>query len=62
MNYLKSKTVLFGSILAVLGGLQAALPDLQAFLSPAVYGYVTSAIGVIVIILRSVTSVPLEDK
>ena len=62
MNWIKSKTVVFGAILAALGAFQAALPDLQALLSPAVYGYLTTAIGVTVIVLRSVTSVPLEDK
>jgi hypothetical protein len=60
LQYLKSKTVLFGLLLAVASWAQAAL--VSAPLSPELQGFVGTAIGVVVIWLRSVTNKPLSEK
>ena len=58
MNYLKSKTLIFGAALTVASVLQMFVPFL-----PAQYIGITGAvIGAVVIILRFVTSVPLDEK
>lgn len=59
---LKSKTLVFGFLVTVLGAVQTYLPNVQALFDPVTYGVVTAAIGVLVIVLRAVTTQPLEDK
>jgi len=62
MRILKSKTVNFGLLLTILGGVQLYLPQLQALLTPTDYGVLTTVVGITVIVLRTVTSQPLSDK
>ncbi len=58
---LKSKTVIFGALLILLGGVQAMLPDLTTQLGQ--WGpLVSSAIGLVVVALRTVTDKPLDSK
>ncbi len=58
MKYLKSKTLLFGAALTVASVVQVFVPFL-----PAGYVGVTGAvIGAVVIVLRFVTTVPLDEK
>lgn len=60
MNYLRSKTVNFGLLLAIAGVVQVNLPALQ--LDPKVQGWLTMGVGIVVVILRSVTNKPLSEK
>lgn len=62
MNFLKSKTVWFGTALMVFGALQAILPELQSILTPQAYAIATSGVGFVVVLLRAVTGVPLSEK
>ena len=53
------KTVLFGALLAVAGFLQGVnwvevIPD-----NPATVGWVTTAIGAVVVVLRMLTNTPI---
>jgi hypothetical protein len=59
---LKSKTYLFATATIVLGAVLHLMPLVQAALTPEVYGMVVSAIGVVIAVLREVTSEPLNDK
>lgn len=61
-KYLKSKTVWFGSLLVTLGAIQTYLPQIQTLISADTYSIATAAIGVIVIVLRSVTNTSISDK
>lgn len=61
-KYLKSKTVWFGSILVALGAIQTYLPQIQTLISADTYSIATAAIGVVVIVLRAVTSTSLNQK
>jgi hypothetical protein len=57
----KSKTIWFGLALTVLGALQGF--DWTTLISnPSTSGFVVSAIGVAVMILRAVTDKPLSEK
>lgn len=59
---IKSKTIMFGLFLAVLGTIQATLETFSTILTPEVYGVVTVVIGAIVAALRYVTTMPLDMK
>lgn len=57
----KSKTVIFGALLVVLGGVQSILPDIAIYMGA--YGpLVTQVVGAVVILLRAFTTTPLEEK
>ena len=56
----KSKTMWFSLGLVIFGALFDNLPALQAIIDPAIYGYLITAIGIIVAILRFVTKKPIE--
>lgn len=58
----KSKTVLFGLLVAVLGGVQTLLPNIDHLFSPGVYGVVTFTIGMVIIVLRYFTTTGLDEK
>jgi len=60
MKALKSKTVNFGLLLSILGVVQLNLPSLQ--LDPKVNAYLTMAVGIVVVVLRYITTKPLSDK
>lgn len=61
---LKSKTILFGLLLTIFGGLESQLGLLQPIFvaHPQYFGYATVVIGLIVKGLRFLTTVPLQDK
>jgi len=59
---IRSRTMWFSFALVFLGALFDNLPTIQAFLDPKVYSYTLMAIGVIVAVLRYLTTTPLEDK
>ena len=57
-TYLKSKTILFGLLLAVASVIQVFVPFL-----PAEYvGHVGAVVGACVIVLRFLTTLPLDQK
>lgn len=57
----KSKTMLFATLLTVFGAIEASLGMFQDILGQH-YGIVVSVIGVIVGLLRMVTTDPLSKK
>lgn len=59
-QYLKSKTVVFGLLLAVASWVQTVLVD--APLSPEMIGIVGTAVGAVVVWLRTQTTKPLSEK
>lgn len=59
-QFLKSKTVLFGLLLAVVSWAQTVVID--APLTPEMQGYVGTVIGAVIIWLRTQTNKPLSDK
>ncbi len=59
-QYLKSKTVIFGLLLAIASWLQTVL--VNAPLPPDVLAIVGTAVGVAVVWLRSVTTKPIAEK
>ena len=60
LQYLKSKTVLFGLLLAVVSWAQTLVVDVP--LSPEIQGYVGTVIAAIIIWLRTQTTKPLSEK
>jgi hypothetical protein len=62
LRSLKSKTILFSLVLTVLSTIQASLGVFTSFLSPTAYGILGMIVGVIVAVLRYVTTQPLTEK
>ena len=60
MKPLKSKTINFGLLLAIAGVVQVNLPALQ--LDPATQGWATMVVGVVVVVLRFLTTKPVSEK
>lgn len=60
MKVRKSKTMWFAFALVVFGALEAGFPYLQNIIDPRYYGILLVAIGVIVAILRFVTTQPIR--
>lgn len=61
MNWIKSKTLWFNIIVAVLGILEMNMMVLQPYLGDS-YGVIFMVIAVINVILRTVTTTSLKDK
>lgn len=64
-KWYKSKSITFGASLAVLGLAILALPEVQAFIAglpPEYLGLATLAMSVITVVLRHVTTGPIEWK
>ena len=59
---LKSKTMLLAILLAVLGVVQASMDVFTPYISPQGMGLLTMIVGVLVAILRVVTTMPLDKK
>lgn len=62
MKARKSKTMWFAFALVVFGAIEAGFPYLQTVIDPAYYGVLLMLIGVIVAILRFVTTQPIGNK
>lgn len=58
----KSKTMIFASILAALGALQASMDVFTAWLDAQAMGLLTMLVGMIVAVLRVLTTTSLSDK
>lgn len=61
-QFAKSKTMIFAALLAALGVVQASMDVFTAFLTPQSVGLLTMIVGVIVAILRVLTTSSLGDK
>ena len=59
---LRSKTINFGLLLAIAGWLQADMHVFTAHLSPEQQGYLTSFVGLVVILLRFLTTASVAEK
>ena len=59
---IRSKTLLFSILLSVLGVLQASMDVFTAYLTPQAMGFVTLAVGVVVAVLRVITTQDIKDK
>lgn len=61
-NIAKSKTMIFSSLLAIAGVLEASTGFLQTVMSPSAFGYLMLAVGIISAVLRVYTTKPLSEK
>jgi hypothetical protein len=59
---MRSKTMWFSLALVIFGAFEMYFPYLRENIQPEYYGPIFMAIGVIVGILRFVTTLPLEEK
>ena len=57
---IKSRTMWFSFALVVFGALEAGFPYLQSIIDPQYYGIILVSIGVIVAILRFLTTGPVK--
>lgn len=57
-----SKTMWFSLALMVLGVVYDNFSYVQNIIDPRLYGIILIAIGVVVAVLRFITTMPLEDK
>jgi len=57
---IKSRTMWFSFALVVFGALEAGFPYLQSVIDPQYYGVILVTIGVIVAVLRFLTTGPLK--
>lgn len=55
-----SKTMWFSLLLVIFGALEAGFPYLQAIIDPQYYGALLVIIGIIVAVLRFITTKPLR--
>ena len=59
---IRSRTDWLGAALAIAGLIQVNLNVFDAYLSPQAQGLLTMAVGIAVIVLRTQTRTPLEDR
>ena len=59
---LKSRTILFALLLAVFGVLEQSLQLFSSIIPPQLYGATVTIVGIIVAILRVLTTSPLGAK
>ena len=62
VQFIKSRTILFATALAVLGVVEANVGVFQQYMTPQTFGVFSVAVGVIVAVLRVLTTVPLSEK
>lgn len=61
-RYMKSRTMWFSFLLVVLGALLDNFSYLQNVIDPKYYGVILVVIGVVVAILRFITTQPMSEK
>lgn len=61
-QFLKSKTINFAILLAVLGAIQGSTQLFAQYMSDAAYGWFTFGVGLAVAVLRVVTTTSIGDK
>lgn len=59
---MRSKTLWFSAALVVFGAIEMYFPYIQNNIKPEYYGPMFMAIGIIVGILRFITTLPLDNK
>jgi hypothetical protein len=62
MKMMKSRTMWFSLALVIFGALFDNLSYIQNLIDPRYYGFGYIVIGIIVAVLRFLTTKPLEDK
>ena len=60
MKCYQSKTMWFSVALVVFGALLDNLPMLQSIIDPKYYGLIFTAVGIVVALLRYVTTQPIK--
>ena len=60
--YLKSKTLWFALALAVFGVIEMQIKVFAAYMTPEAFGIFNIVLGIIVAVLRVLTTVPLSEK
>lgn len=58
----KSRTVYLGLAVSIIGVIQASADVFTAYLSPVHQGLLTMGLGVAVVVLRFLTTTPLNEK
>jgi hypothetical protein len=58
----KSKTIWFALALAVLGVIEMQVQLFAQYMTPETFGLFNIAIGIVVAVLRVITTVPLSEK
>ena len=59
---LRSKTVWVGLGLSLMGVVQANEAVFQQYLTPEAQGWLTVGVGAVVVVLRFLTTLPLDEK
>jgi len=59
---MRSKTMWFSFALVILGVVYENFSYVQNIIDPRLYGVLLIAIGIVVAILRFITTLPLDDK
>ncbi len=62
MINIKSKTHNYGALIGIFGGLQAFLPQVREFIPEDQFGWIFIFVGVGVIVLRNMTTTPINQK
>ena len=57
-----SKTMWFSLALVILGALYDNFSYIEQLINPRLYGVLLISIGIVVAVLRFITTMPLEDK
>lgn len=58
----KSKLVWLGMLLAIAGVIQANMDVFAQYLTPEAQGLATVGVGIAVVVLRFLTTMPLDEK
>ena len=59
---LKSKTIIFALLLAIFGAVEASMGTFSTYMTPEVFGFFSMGIGIVVAILRVLTTLPISEK
>jgi uncharacterized membrane protein YdcZ (DUF606 family) len=62
MSVMRSKTMWFSLALVILGVVYDNFSYVENIINPRLYGVLLIAIGIIVAILRFITTMPLDEK
>lgn len=62
MSVMRSKTMWFSLALVILGVVYDNFSYVENIINPRLYGVLLIFIGIVVAVLRFVTTLPLEDK
>lgn len=60
--WIKSKTIWFGFLLSIFGVVEASMNNFIDVMSPTFYGFSMMGVGIVICILRFLTTVPVDEK